>query len=146
MKPNSRKNTIHLTEEHFPIVMVRFSEIGIKSSKTRKWLTKRLISHIDFILKENNLENFNIENRFSRILVSSNEPKKVEYLLSKNVPGIASLSRSFECSTDFDSITELIKSKFYSKIRNSSSFAIKVKRTGKHGIISIMLEEPPLHS
>ena len=117
--------------------MVRFSEIGIKSSKTRKWLTNRLISHIRYVLRKNDIIDFEIENRFSRILISSNQAEKIIEILSKYVPGISSVSIVEECATDFGSITQLIEAKFFDKLYNYSTFAVKVKRTGKHSFTSV---------
>ncbi|MHA2308240.1 MAG: hypothetical protein ACXABJ_03095, partial [Candidatus Heimdallarchaeaceae archaeon] len=47
--------------------MIRFSEIAIKSSKTRKWLTQRLVDHIKYVLNLKNIKNFNVINDYSRL-------------------------------------------------------------------------------
>ena len=119
------------------MILIRFSEIGIKSPKTRKWLTKKLISHIEFVLKNNFVKDFQIENRFSRIFVFSEETDKIVHLLSNFIPGIASISKVYGCKTDFQEFTGIIRERFFERLRNHSTFAVKVKRTGKHSFSSV---------
>jgi len=136
LKQSNRRNSIRLNEQ-FPIILIRFSEIGIKSSKTRKWLTRKLISHIEFVLKNHGIKDFQIENRFSRIFIFAEETDKILHLLSNFIPGIASISKVYECKTDFQEITELIREQFFERLCNHSTFAVKVKRTGKHPFSSV---------
>ncbi|MCK4895712.1 MAG: hypothetical protein KAS47_02830 [Candidatus Heimdallarchaeota archaeon] len=136
MKQSNLKNSTRLNEQ-LTSILIRFSEIGIKSPKTRKWLTRKLISHIEFVLKNNDIKDFQIENRFSRIFVFSVETDKIIHLLSNFIPGIASISKVYECKTDFHEITEIIRKQFFERLRNRSTFAVKVKRTGKHPFSSV---------
>lgn len=136
MKQSDLRNNIRLNEQ-LTTILIRFSEIGIKSPKTRKWLTRKLISHIEFVLKNNDIKDFQIENRFSRIFVFSEETDKILHLLSNFLPGIASISQVYECKTDFQEFTEIIREQFFERLRNYSSFAVKVKRTGKHPFSSV---------
>ncbi|MHA1347262.1 MAG: THUMP domain-containing protein [Candidatus Heimdallarchaeaceae archaeon] len=136
MKQNNIRSNGQLNEL-VPSILIRFSEIGIKSAKTRKWLTRKLISHMEFVLKNNGIEDFQIENRFSRIFIFSEETDKIVHLLSNFIPGIANISKVYDCKTDFQEITDLIRESFFEKLRNHSTFAIKVKRTGKHPFSSV---------
>lgn len=136
MKQNNIRSNGRLNEP-VPSILIRFSEIGIKSAKTRKWLTRKLISHMEFVLKNNGIEDFQIENRFSRIFIFSEETDKIVHLLSNFIPGIASISKVYDCKTDFQEITDLIRESFFEELRNHSTFAIKVKRTGKHPFSSV---------
>jgi len=128
----------NLNEQH-QIILIRFSEIGIKSPKTRKWLTRKLISHIEFVLKNNDIKEFQIENRFSRIFIFSEETDKIVHLLSSFIPGIASISKVYDCKTDFQEFTGIIRNQFFEKLRTHSTFAVKVKRTGKHSFSSVKI-------
>ncbi len=138
MKQSNLDDSIGLNEQ-YQIILIRFSEIGIKSPKTRKWLTRKLISHIEFVLKNNDIEEFQIENRFSRIFVFSAETDKIVHLLSNFIPGIASISKVYGCKTDFQEITGIIRKQFFERLRNHSTFAVKVKRTGKHSFSSVKI-------
>lgn len=136
MKQNNQSDIIRLNNQQ-QIILIRFSEIGIKSPKTRKWLTRKLISHIEFVLKSNDIKEFQIENRFSRIFVFSEKADKIVHLLSNFIPGIASVSKVYGCKTDFLEFTGIIRGQFFERLRNQSTFAVKVKRTGKHSFSSV---------
>ena len=136
MKQSNLSDSVRLNKQH-QIILIRFSEIGIKSPKTRKWLTRKLISHIEFVLKNNDIKDFQIENRFSRIFVFSEETDRIVHLLSNFIPGIASISKVFDCKTDFQEFTRIIREQFFERLRNHSTFAVKVRRTGKHSFSSV---------
>ncbi len=136
MKQSNKSDNFRLNEQR-QIILIRFSEIGIKSPKTRKWLTRKLISHIEFVLKNNGIQEFQIENRFSRIFIFSEETDKIVRLLSNFVPGIASISKVYGCKTDFQEFTGIIREQFFERLRNHSTFAVKVKRIGKHSFSSV---------
>ncbi|MHA1199029.1 MAG: THUMP domain-containing protein [Candidatus Heimdallarchaeaceae archaeon] len=125
--------------EFLSMVMVRFSEIAIKSSKTRRWLTSRLISHIDFLLKVHEIEEFQIIREYSRVFVVSTANKKVENIIASLVPGAVSTSEVFQCSSQIDEIQLCVEKHFFSKFIKGSTFAVKAKRTGKHPYSSVEL-------
>lgn len=121
------------------MVMIRFSEIAIKSSKTRRWLTNQLIEHIKYVLDNHHFNNFQIIKEYSRIFITTKEPKRVCKIISSLVPGIASTSIVYHTSTDLNKIKQIIQIHFSKDIRSSKTFAVKVKRTGKHNFTSIEL-------
>ena len=122
-----------------PIVMVRFSEIAIKSAKTRRWLTERLVSHINFVLGKYGNIDYQTIKEYSRIFVRTNETKKVKNIISSLVPGAVSTSEVFQCSSEIKEIQNCVKMEFFKKFNKGSSFSVKVKRTGKHSFTSIEL-------
>ena len=138
MKQSDQKDTVESAEPS-TFILIRFSEIGIKSPKTRKWLTQKLISHIEFVLKNNEIEDFVVENKFSRILVFSKHIEEIEPLLINYIPGIASISKVEKCKTDFNEITKLVRLRFLDKIQEYPTFAVKVNRTGKHSFSSVKI-------
>ena len=121
------------------MVMIRFSEIAIKSSKTRKWLTNQLVDHIKFVLDNYNFDEFQIIKEYSRIFVHTKEAKQVSRTLSSLVPGVASTSTVYHSDTDLDKIKQVILQYFTKDIRKNKTFAVRVKRTGKHDFTSIEL-------
>ncbi|MFW9853138.1 MAG: THUMP domain-containing protein [Candidatus Thorarchaeota archaeon] len=138
MKQNNKKKTIK-TKNVLPMVMIRFSEIAIKSSKTRRWLTNQLINHINYILDSYNFHDFQIIKEYSRIFIKTEEPEKVCRIISVLVPGVASTSIVFHATTNLDQIQKVIQLHFSQDIRRSKTFAVRVKRTGKHSFTSIEL-------
>ena len=125
--------------EFLSMVMVRFSEIAIKGAKTRSWLTSRLISHIDFLLRANKIDNFQIIREYSRVFVKSSDNKKVETIICSLVPGAVSTSEVFQCSSDIEEINSCVEQLFFSKFIKGSTFSVKAKRTGKHPYTSVEL-------
>jgi len=121
------------------MVMIRFSEIAIKSSKTRKWFTNQLVDHIKFVLDNYNFDEFQIIKEYSRIFVHTKEAKQVSRTLSSLVPGVASTSTVYHSDTDLDKIKQVILQYFTKDIRKNKTFAVRVKRTGKHDFTSIEL-------
>jgi thiamine biosynthesis protein ThiI len=125
--------------QHKPIVMIRFAEIAIKSSKTRRWLTQRLVDHIKYVLNLKNIQNFEIINDYSRLFVVSNDSEKVSDYIAALIPGTASLSIVYKVNTNLDEIGKIIDEYFKNNIRTSSSFAVRVRRTGDHVFTSVEL-------
>jgi len=127
-------SNVHLTK-----VMIRFSEIAIKGSKTRKWLTDILIKHIKYVLSLKGIEDFEVINEYSRLFIHSEESEKVNSTISSLVPSVASSSVVYRSPTEIKDIKNIINSEFLKKIRENSSFAVRVKRTGKHSFTSMEL-------
>ena len=121
------------------LVLLRFSEIAIKSPKTRKRFIRQLVEHIEYILTLNKLENFEIIKEFSRIFILSNSPETVNNLIANTVPGVVSTSIVHKCKTKIEEIKEIIEIKYLEKIQKHSTFAVRVKRTGKHSFSSMEL-------
>lgn len=125
--------------QHKPIVLIRFSEIAIKSPKTRRWLTQRLVDHIKYILNIKNIENYEVINDYSRLFVESDDSELVSEYIASLIPGIASLSIVYKIETEIQEIEKIIDEFYKDNIRNSSSFAVRARRTGKHSFSSVEL-------
>ncbi|NPD89879.1 MAG: hypothetical protein HGN29_14290 [Asgard group archaeon] len=125
--------------QHKPTVMIRFSEIAIKSSKTRRWLTQRLVNHIKYVLNLKSIKNFEVINDYSRLFVESDEPELISKYISTLIPGTASLSIVHKCNTDIKEMEMIIDEFYKDNIRSSESFSVKVRRTGNHPFTSVEL-------
>lgn len=119
--------------------MVRFSEIAIKSTKTRKRFIDILVDHLQYILESKEIKKFEIIKGFSRIFISTTKPNLVNNVISSIVPGIASTSIVYQCKTEIEEIKKVVKYNFLGKIKEGSSFAVRAKRTGKHTFSSMEL-------
>ena len=119
--------------------MVRFSEIAIKGTRTRKWLTKRLINHIDYVLNLYGLDDHKVINDYSRIFVKTSQLSKAEKIIANLVPGVSCLSIVKSCSTDIGEIEEEVKNHFFQNFKDGMAFAVKTRRTGKHQFSSVEL-------
>ncbi len=121
------------------LLLLRFSEIAIKSQKTRRWLTNQLINHIKYVLMLYNYKDFEIIKEYSRIFIRGNNLQIAENIITSLVPGIKSVSYVFHIPTDKTKIKKIILDNFLPKIRSYSTFAVKVKRVGKHHFTSVEL-------
>ncbi len=139
MKQNNPNSSPDASNDYSSFIMVRFSEIAIKGSKTRKWLTKRLISHIDYVLKLYGISDHSVINDYSRIFVETSHLSLSEKLIAKLVPGVSSLSIVRSCSSDLDEIKECVKEYFFKNFKDGMSFAVRARRTGKHHFSSVEL-------
>lgn len=139
MKQSDNKRKRNQTFNYPNLVLLRFSEIAIKSPKTRKRFINQLINHIEHILTLNKITNFEIIKEFSRIFILSNSPETVSNLIANTVPGVVSTSIVYKCKTKVDEMKDIIVIKYLETIQNHSTFAVRVKRTGKHSFSSMEL-------
>lgn len=131
-------------------ILVRYGELALKSRPVRKFLEARLVRNIERTLKNNNIhtEKFRVMNHRSwgRIIVQlhnwSSTPignyqdKELEdraiFILAHLVSGITSVSASYKISSELEEILEVATKYVSDRIQPSSSFAVRVKRNGKH--------------
>ncbi|MHA1115564.1 MAG: THUMP domain-containing protein [Candidatus Heimdallarchaeaceae archaeon] len=121
------------------LLLVRFSEIGIKSKKTRQWFTSILVNHIRYCLNYFNIQDFRVSNQYSRIFVSTDELEKAERIVSAFVPGVKSISKTIKCPSELEEIKNVIEKQLLNEIQTHSSFAVRVKRVGTHPFTSMEL-------
>ena len=122
-----------------PILVIRISEIAIKSSKTRRRFTGLLVRHIKKALEVLNYKDAQVVDKYSRIYVKGSNLAKIQELLATLIPGIASVSFAYELETDKKAIKQCIKDKFAKTIAQKNNFAVRVKRTGTHDFTSMEL-------
>ena len=139
MKLSDNKQTMNQPFNYPNLVLLRFSEIAIKSPKTRKRFIRQLVDHIEYILALNKIENYEIVKEFSRIFIFSNTPETVNSLIANTVPGIVSTSIVYKCKAKIEEMKEIIENKYLETIQEHSTFAVRVKRTGKHSFSSMEL-------
>ena len=139
MKQSDNERKLNESFEYPNLVLLRFSEIATKSPKTRKRFINQLVDHIDYVLTLNKITNFDIIREFSRIFIQSNSPETVSHLIANTIPGVVSTSIVYKCRTKVDEIKEIIGIKYLDTIQKHSTFAVRVKRTGKHSFSSMEL-------
>jgi thiamine biosynthesis protein ThiI len=125
--------------DYSSFILVRFSEIAIKGTKTRKWLTKRLVSHIDYVLNLYEITDHKVINDYSRIFVETSQLVNAGNIICKLIPGVSSLSIVRSCSSDLDDIKKCVEEYFFENLKEEMSFAVRARRTGKHSYSSVEL-------
>ena len=121
MKQSDNERRMNQPFNYPNLVLLRFSEIAIKSRKTRKRFINQLVDHIEYILKLNKIGNFEIIKEFSRIFVVSETPETINGLIANTIPGIVSTSIVSKCKTKIDEIKEVIRSEYLDKIQKHFS-------------------------
>ena len=117
-------------------LLVAYGEIALKSTPVRRIFVQKLVSNIRQGLKEKGVE-ARIKHRWSRIFVETTEIDKAVDVL-KRVFGIVYMS-----PYNYVTLNEL--EKFISEnvkeiLGDAKSFAVRVRRTGKHAFTSLDLE------
>lgn len=117
------------------LIIIRYSEIGLKAKYTRKTFENILQNNIKDILKKEKIV-FNLEKTRGRLYIYTKEVKKTTILLKK-IFAIKSISPCFKTNSSIDSMKKFVLKVIKYKINKSTSFALKVKREGKHEYSSL---------
>ncbi len=111
------------------VIIVRYSELAIKSREVRRLFERILIRNIKSSLHANSIK-FNIEKSYGRIFVKTENAERACSVL-KQVSGIKSVSVSLQTGSDIKAITEASLSLAESWSRGDT-FAVRAHRVGKH--------------
>lgn len=116
------------------IIIIRYSEIGLKAKFTRKIFENILRNNINDILKKENII-FNLYKTRGRFFIYTKEIKKTIKILKK-IFGIKSISPCFQTNNNIDSMKKFVIKVTKDKINKEISFALRVKREGIHNYTS----------
>ncbi len=112
------------------LILVRYAEMGLKSSSVRRRFEKVLIDNIMAALAEKGVEAI-VESERGRIYIKTERLEEAVGPVSR-VFGVASLSTAIETTAAMDEIRSAVVA--YSKplLEKNRSFAMRVRRTGSH--------------
>lgn len=131
-------------------ILVRYGELALKSRPVRKYLEAHLVRNINRTLKNNNIhtDKFKVTNHrnWGRIIVQMYKwdsvplgdfqdrelEERVIIILAHLVSGITSVSTAHKISSELEEILSVTVKYVSERIQPSSSFAVRVKRNGKH--------------
>lgn len=116
------------------LIIIRYSEIGLKAKFTRKIFENILRNNINDILKKENII-FNLYKTRGRFFIYTQEIKKTIKVLKK-IFGIKSISPCFQTDNNIDSMKKFVIKVIKDKINQDISFALRVKREGIHDYTS----------
>ena len=121
-------------------ILLRYGEIGLKSKRTRFAFEKKYVQAIEEALKRNGITNFNIQNFGGRFVIFSNQVENILPILNR-ISGIQSFSPA--ANSFFSSKEDLLKGikKYGVSLVQGKTFAVRVKRIGKHEFNSKELEK-----
>jgi len=113
-------------------VIVRYSEIALKSEPVRRRFERRLIRNIKLSLKG---FDYKLRRERGRIFNDTCRPSAVMGHLAKT-PGIVSLSPSFRTNATIDSIISAVVREAKKILSPGMTFAIRTSRVGEHSFSS----------
>ncbi|MCS7103708.1 MAG: hypothetical protein NZ992_07515, partial [Candidatus Korarchaeum sp.] len=91
----------------FNSLVVRYSEIALKSSRVRRQMEKILQRNLEETYRNEGIHFLKIVRRAARLIVYTSDPKVRDY--TKLVFGISSYSPSIEVYTDLDLISRAVE-------------------------------------
>ena len=118
-----------------PIILARYSEIGLKSTPVRVRFENRLRDNIINMLAADRVEAL-VTKRDSRFFIEAENIDAASASL-KRVFGIASFSVAETCSSEMEDICSVSAEYSMSRLKEGESFAVKARREGNHKYTSI---------
>lgn len=112
------------------VIIVRYAEIGLKSKPVRARMEKALIEHLKKVLGD-----VKITREYGRIFVHSDNKEDAEK--AAKVFGVASTSLALETSSELETLISTISEYARKRISSTESFALRVRRKGKHSYSSL---------
>ena len=117
------------------LLLIRYSEIGLKSAPVRRRFENQLRSNMMSMLAQDNIEAI-ITTGSGRFYVESNDLEKAAHSL-RRVFGIASLSRAAVCSSSMEEICSTSAEYSKGKINKGQRFRVSARREGTHDYSSM---------
>lgn len=112
------------------LLLIRYSEIGIKSDKVRKRMEIRLIDQIRYFFKKEGLTIISITRIGGRIILFINPEELARAAtILQYVIGVHSFSPGFACKRDFPSVIENTVQFALCYLQNGDTFAIRARHS-----------------
>ncbi|MHA2204831.1 MAG: tRNA uracil 4-sulfurtransferase ThiI [Candidatus Thorarchaeota archaeon] len=124
----------------YSAVLLRYGEIGIKSSQTRKRMVRLLVKHTKTALKVKEVSFKQVIIEYGRIFIETDFPFEVAQVASR-VFGVVSTSPVVVLSSKLDEILSTGQAIAASEFKKGLSFAVGARRLGKHDYTSQDLRE-----
>lgn len=114
------------------VILIRYGEIGLKSSPVRRQFEKKLISNIRSTLERNGIKGFGIYRQDGRIFLKPGEGGDGAILrLLPSVFGITSVSPAVKCESDLKKIEEVVLGNLKDKLSMETKIAVRARRAWK---------------
>ncbi len=124
----------------YNVILVTYSEIGLKSPPVRRQLERQLLHHIQNVLRSNGLCSSTIRRIQGRLLIENIPATENTAQIVTQVFGVAAAMPALFIPTDFENIIETVRNVAKKVICPNDSFAIDARRTGHHSFSSKDLE------
>lgn len=117
------------------ILLVRYAEIGLKSSGIRKRFENQLKDNILTMMMEDGVEAL-VTQKGARIYIECTDTDRAVASVRK-VFGVASISVAEVCSSRMEDICAMSAEYSLTRLSEGQSFAVKARREGSHGYTSM---------
>ena len=117
------------------MLLLRYSEIGLKSDAVRRRFENQLKDNIVSMLMADSVEAF-VSRKGARVYVETEDPEKAVRSLRK-VFGVASVSLVEECSSDLEDICRAAAEYSRGRLSPGQTFAVDARRDGSHPYTSL---------
>ncbi|MBY8979811.1 MAG: hypothetical protein KGD72_05440 [Candidatus Lokiarchaeota archaeon] len=124
----------------YNLILIRYAEIWLKSQKIKIRMLKYLMSNITKILKRKGIKfnKYQMSKDSSRVFFFFNNKDIVSAIkVIKNAFGVHSLSPAIRTSNNLKNITERTIELAKDILDRKDTFALRVKRSGKHSFTSM---------
>jgi thiamine biosynthesis protein ThiI len=117
------------------ILLLRYSEIGLKSDPVRKRFENQLRENIMAMLAKDGVEAF-VTKKGARIFIETDDSEKA-IRSARKVFGVASMSVAETCSSDMEDICRTAAAYSKGRLSQGQTFAVDARRDGSHPYTSI---------
>ncbi len=118
----------------FNTVIVRYGELALKSPGVRTRFERILVSNIEAMLAQENVEYSSVRREWGRIFVETNDPAAPKVV--SNVFGIVSTSPAITVEATLEAAASKCAEIAENMIQDGESFAIRPRRSGNHSFQS----------
>ena len=123
-----------------PCILLRYGEIGLKSSRTRGHFEQLYVKAIEDALRKQGVKQWKLKNYGGGFVLFSPEPGKNIDILQR-LPGIQSFSVAKYCSfADKKDVLEKVQA-YAASLIAGKTFCVRVRRVGNHPFTSQELEQ-----
>jgi thiamine biosynthesis protein ThiI len=112
------------------VILLRYSEIGLKSRPVRRRFENILISNIRSGLEAEGID-FKIKRGYGRIFIETKQIRKTSEVL-KRIFGLVSFSVCQTTDADMENMSELALRIAGKTVKEGQTFALKTRRIGNH--------------
>ncbi len=112
------------------LYLVRYGEIGLKSSQVRRRMRDRLMTNVQDAFVNEGVECITTAEE-GRIFVRSENEEVATRILSRTF-GVVSFSPVAECSSSMDDVIRNVLEQFKDDLAPGTSFAVRTRRSGTH--------------
>ena len=124
----------------YNVILVTYSEIGLKSPPVRHQLERQLSHHIQNVLHSHGLSGSVLRRIQGRLLIENTPATVTTAQMVAQVFGVAAAMPAIRISTEFENIIATVRNVAKAIIEPNESFAIDARRTGEHSFSSRDLE------